>query len=1539
MMDECFHEKDYLVSRRIYSNRVFDQVHERRDQEIQSLREQLSRTCGCTDKWAVQKIKGLLPILDWLPKYPVKQWLPSDVVSGVTTGLVCCLQGVAYALLASVAPVYGLYSAFFPILTYFVLGTSRHISVGPFPVTCLMVGSVVLTLAPDEHFLRSVNITAVNETVTDERLMEVDVEAREAQRIMVACTMTVLVGLFQVAMGLMQVGFLVRYLSDPLVGGFTTAAAFHVFISQIKTILSVPTHNHNGFFSIAYTLIDVGRNINQTNIADLIAGLLTIFIVMVVKEINTKFQHKIPVPIPIEVIVTVIASAISHVMDLNSQYGASIVHSLPRGFAPAQPPNIALIGSILGSSFSTAVVGYAVAVSVAKVYAAKHDYTVDGNQELIAFGVSNIFGGCLSSFVASTALSRTAVQESTGGKSQVAGIISALMVMIVILALGPFLQPLQKSVLAGIVIANLKGMFMQISEVPVLWRQNRTDCLIWIATCLASIALGLDVGLLAGLVFEMGTVVVRTQFPSCATLGNVPNTDIYKNMKDYKNIDEIPGIKIFKCKSPIYFANIDYFKEKLRDEVGFDAVRVFKKRNKALKKIHKLIKKGKLQATEDGLVPVASLGVENKAFENEQSPELEEGASQQDSEVKVQVDWTSELPVGVSVPRVHIHSLVVDFSAVSFLDVVAAKSLKLVVKEFIRIGVSVYIAGCDGELVRRMEALSFFDEEVTRDLLFLSVHDAILFIQLETSSGNEQDSLAEKISKLQDDKEPLPFTEDEDLIETYDNQHLLYGRTMLRPSTQKYAVNRPLYSEDTFEDEHAKVYRKHKRLLDHFIQYFTCTSERAKNAAISLLPIIGWIRIYPIKEWLLNDIVSGVSTGLVAVLQGLAFSLLASISTWYGLYAAFFPVIIYFFLGTSRHISVGSFPVLSLMVGAAVTRLVPDEGPPANITAFEGLTKDEQRILVSASLTVLVGLFQLGMGLLQVGFIVMYLSDTLISGFTTAAAVHILISQLKFILGLTVPGFSGPLAIIYTLESVFTQITSTNIHDLVTSIVVMVLVLGVKEINDRFKSKLPVPIPIEVIVTIIACGVSYAFKFSENHGVDVVGKIPNTFESPMAPDLQVFQMTAMEAFPIAIVGFAVAFAVAKVYSVKHDYVIDGNQELIAFGASNIFGGSFKSLAASTALSRSAVQESTGGKTQIAGLISAIIVLVVILGIGFLLEPLPKSLLGAVVVVNLKGMLMQVVSVPYLWKKDRPDCIVWVGTCLAAIFLGLDIGLAIGLGLELLTVVFRAQFPRCSVLANISGTDIYRDRKDYVNIYEPEGVKIFKIPSPIFFANIDFFRDKLKDAVGFNPLRILRKRNKAVKKIKKLIKKGELTLTANGLQATCSMPIEESEDESNMEDLDKPTDYSDLPIQVNWNAELPANIQVPPVNIHSLVLDFSAVSFLDISALKGLQAALKEFIRIDVDIYIVGCDSYIIEKLKSCKFFDDEIKTSIFFLTIHDAMLYIYESHPPKTVSEKVSGSFQYQHINGSSMSNGLTSQEMPNMKMEVETDTKPETRF
>uniref|UniRef100_A0A8D0HT22 Solute carrier family 26 member 3 n=1 Tax=Sphenodon punctatus TaxID=8508 RepID=A0A8D0HT22_SPHPU len=583
---------------------------------------------------------------------------------------------------------------------------------------------------------------------------------------------------------------------------------------------------------------------------------------------------------------------------------------------------------------------------------------------------------------------------------------------------------------------------------------------------------------------------------------------------------------------------------------------------------------------------------------------------------------------------------------------------------------------------------------------------------------------------------------------------------------------------------------------------------KTKRIALGLFPIAFWLPAYRFKDWILNDIVSGISTGLVAVLQGLAFALLVNIPPGYGLYAAFFPVIIYFFFGSSRHISVGPFPVLSLMVGDAVMRIVPDV--VGNSTMVNSSTIDEQRVMVAASVTFLAGIFQLLLGALQVGFIVIYLSQSLISGFTTAAAIHVVVSQLKFIFQLNVPGFNKPFGLFLTLENIFGQITKTNIADLITSLIILVVVFVVKEINSRYQTKLPVPIPIELIVTVIAAGISYACNFKEIFGVAVVGKLEKGFQAPVAPDMEIFQSCIGDGFSIAIVGFAVAFSVAKVYSIKHDYSIDGNQELVAFGLSNIVGGAFKGFAASTSLSRSGVQESTGGKTQISGLLSAVIVMIVILAIGHLLEPLQKSVLAALALGNLKGMLMQFKEIGILWKKDKYDCSIWIVTFLAAIILGLDLGLAAGVGFELLTVVFRTQFPKCTVLANIGRNDVYKNRKDYKDIYEPEGVMIFRFPSPIFFANISFFKDKLIAAVGFNPLRVLRKRNKALRKIRRMLKNGELQVT--------------------------PT--------------------------------------------------LKEFVRVDVDIYIVGVHDGFLEKLERCEFFDEEVKQSMFFLTTHDAVLHI-----------------------------------------------------
>ncbi|NWR73672.1 S26A3 protein, partial [Centropus unirufus] len=688
---------------------------------------------------------------------------------------------------------------------------------------------------------------------------------------------------------------------------------------------------------------------------------------------------------------------------------------------------------------------------------------------------------------------------------------------------------------------------------------------------------------------------------------------------------------------------------------------------------------------------------------------------------------------------------------------------------------------------------------------------------------------------------------------------------MVEPVGNHYVVARPVYSENLFNEEHEKLHRYHKTFWDHLKLYFRCSPQRVKKIALRLFPVISWLPAYRFREWILSDLVSGINTGLVAVLQGLAFALLVNVPPGYGLYAAFFPVLVYFIFGTSRHISAGPFPVLSLMVGGVVVRLVPDDisgnGNSTNISAI-----NDERVMVAASVTFLSGVFQVAMRTEA------FLDRTVMlchrATISTTSRVFLLILQ--------------------TLESIFSQITKTNIADLVTSLVVLLIVFVVKEINDRYKAKLPAPIPIELLVTVLAALISYYVNFEEKFNVAVVGKLEEGFQVPVAPDVSILQKCVGDGFSIAIVGFAVAFSVAKVYSIKHDYPLDGNQELIAFGLGNIVGGSFKGFASSTALSRSGVQESTGGKTQIAGIISAVIVLIVILAIGFLLAPLQKSVLASLALGNLKGMLMQFKEIGILWRKDKYDCVIWVVTFLAAVFLGLDIGLATAVAFQLLTVVFRSQIPSCTLLANVGRSNIYRNRKDYTDIYEPEGVKIFRCASPIFFANIEFFREKLITAVGFNPLRVLRKRNKALRKIRKMLKKGELQVTPKGLICMAGHTQESDEELDNnlIEELDQPTNMTDLPIHINWSADLPPGISVPRVDIHSIILDFSSVSFLDFSAMRVLQKTLKEFVRIDIDIYIAGAQEGFLDKLERSAFFDEEIKPSMFFLTIHDAVLHI-----------------------------------------------------
>ncbi|NXN78445.1 S26A5 protein, partial [Bombycilla garrulus] len=192
-----------------------------------------------------------------------------------------------------------------------------------------------------------------------------------------------------------------------------------------------------------------------------------------------------------------------------------------------------------------------------------------------------------------------------------------------------------------------------------------------------------------------------------------------------------------------------------------------------------------------------------------------------------------------------------------------------------------------------------------------------------------------------------------------------------------------------------------------------------------------------------------------------------------------------------------------------------------------------------------------------------------------------------------------------SLVAVLSKITTTNIAAFLVGFTCIILLLVGKKINRRFKKKLPAPVPMEIIVVIIGTGVSAGMNLHESYKVNVVGNIPQGLRAPAVPEIHLIPQILGDAAAIAVVGFSMAVSMAKIFALKHGYTIDGNQELIALGICNSVGSYFQTFPITCSMSRSLVQESTGGNTQIAGAISAIMVLLVIVAIGHLFEQLPQ----------------------------------------------------------------------------------------------------------------------------------------------------------------------------------------------------------------------------------------------------------------------------------------------------------------------------------------------
>ena len=474
-------------------------------------------------------MKRLFPILDWLPNYK-KSMLWGDAVSGITAGILAIAQGMAYAMIAGLPPVFGLYAALTPQIIYVLMGTSRQLSIGPVAMDSLIVAAGIGTL----------------------HIVGVD------QYIAAAVFLALFVGVIQVLLGTLKLGFLVNFLSKPVLNGFISAAAIIIGFSQLKHLFRVDMMQTN---KIHILLQEVVSNISETHFLSFGLGVFGIILIKVFQKINKK--------IPAILIVVSLGTLVLYLTQWQL-IGIKIVGDIPNGLpefgVPSFDKNQLL--DLLPVAITLAVVGFTEAISIAKAIEEKHtEYEVDPNQELIAIGSGNIIGSFAQSYPATASFSRSAIQDQGGAKSGIASLFSAGLVLLTLLFLTPLFYYLPIPILAAIIMVSIFGLIN--FKYPIkLWKKNRDESLAFFITFIITMSVGIPQGILFGVLFSLLTMIYRTSKPHIAILGKVKNTEYYKNISRFeKDVVIEENILIFRFDAQLYFGNQNFFKKELLNQV------------------------------------------------------------------------------------------------------------------------------------------------------------------------------------------------------------------------------------------------------------------------------------------------------------------------------------------------------------------------------------------------------------------------------------------------------------------------------------------------------------------------------------------------------------------------------------------------------------------------------------------------------------------------------------------------------------------------------------------------------------------------------------------------------------------------------------------------------------------------------------------------------------------------------------------------------------------------------------------------------------
>lgn len=470
-------------------------------------------------------MKKYVPILQWLPHYK-SSYLKGDLIAGFTVGVILIPQGIAYATIAGLPPIYGLYTALIPQLIYAIFGTSRQLATGPIAIDSLIIAAGVSTLA----------------------------QVGTENYIAIALALTLMVGLVQVLVGILKLGFTVNFLSKPVLTGFITAAALIIGFNQFRGLFGVDIERSN---QIQKVIQDIFAQFSSIHAKSFIVGFIAILFIYILRKVNKKIPASLMVVIIGILCMKFFQTAFS---------GIQIVEDIPSGLPAFNIPelNFKLVTDLLPVALTLAFTGFLQVISIAKNFD-EDDVKpkLDANQELIGIGLSNVFGSFFSSYTSSASFSRSAINKGSGAQTPMASVISAVFILITLLFFTSAFYYLPKPILAAIIIVAVFSL-INLNEIKYLWKSNKKDFLMMLVTFIVTLTVGIKEGILIGVLVSIFMIVFDTSKPHIAVLGKVPNTaNVYRNLNRFDDVENDKEVLIIRFDARLYFANAAYFREKI----------------------------------------------------------------------------------------------------------------------------------------------------------------------------------------------------------------------------------------------------------------------------------------------------------------------------------------------------------------------------------------------------------------------------------------------------------------------------------------------------------------------------------------------------------------------------------------------------------------------------------------------------------------------------------------------------------------------------------------------------------------------------------------------------------------------------------------------------------------------------------------------------------------------------------------------------------------------------------------------------------------